>query len=74
MNPDHATEAGTIDYAVRLLGKCLTVTVGERLTRLFQRHTGLPVDCVGWYTTMTAPLYVVRLLDSRRPKGAVRAA
>lgn len=29
LNPDHATRTGTIDRALRQLGKCVTLTVGE---------------------------------------------
>ena len=29
LNPDHATKAATIDRALRRLGKCVSVTVGE---------------------------------------------
>ena len=29
LNPDHATKAATIDRALRRLGKCASVTVGE---------------------------------------------
>ena len=29
LNPDHATKTGTIDRALRQLGKCVTLTVGE---------------------------------------------
>ena len=29
LNPDHATRAGTIDGALRRLGKRVSVTVGE---------------------------------------------
>ncbi len=29
LDPDHTTKAGTIDRALRRLGKCVSVTVGE---------------------------------------------
>ena len=29
LDPDHATKAGTIDHALRRLGRCVSVTVGE---------------------------------------------
>ena len=29
LNPDHATKAATIDHALRRLGKCVSVIVGE---------------------------------------------